>query len=228
MSEANGPFPTERRKYIMSIREKVYSKAFENGVNYVIQRLFAEEEEDQNKNKSGAAPWIVGGAIGTAAGLGGGYLASSGNRQNIRNEQINITARKENIDRENKSYENYKGEAEKSYQKSIDRAKESLKEDLEDATSQQRVGLQERHQQRVRELTKDKDKEVKELFDRRNNRIAEEMADIEKAKKSISSNKGAINRKMVGIGAAGLGVGLGAAALYKHFKNKNQQQPQRN
>ena len=35
---------------MISIREKIYSKAFEDGINYAIQKLFAEEEESKVKN----------------------------------------------------------------------------------------------------------------------------------------------------------------------------------
>lgn len=36
---------------MINIREKIYSKAFEDGVNYAVQRLFAEEEEDKKKEE---------------------------------------------------------------------------------------------------------------------------------------------------------------------------------
>jgi hypothetical protein len=36
---------------MISIREKIYSKAFEDGVNYAIQKMFNEEEEDKKKKK---------------------------------------------------------------------------------------------------------------------------------------------------------------------------------
>jgi len=35
---------------MINIKEKIYSKAFEDGVNYAIEKIFAEEEE-KKKNK---------------------------------------------------------------------------------------------------------------------------------------------------------------------------------
>lgn len=49
---------------MINIKEKIYSKAFENGVNYVIQKMFNEE-----KNK-----WILP-TIGTVGTIGGGIAA---------------------------------------------------------------------------------------------------------------------------------------------------------
>lgn len=35
---------------MINLREKVYSKAFEDGINYAIEKIFAEDEE-KKKNK---------------------------------------------------------------------------------------------------------------------------------------------------------------------------------
>jgi hypothetical protein len=57
----------------MSIEERIYSEAFEDGVNYAIQRMFGDDEEKKPKKwpyvVGGTAGGIVGGAIGTGAGM---------------------------------------------------------------------------------------------------------------------------------------------------------------
>jgi len=58
---------------MISIREKIYSKAFEDGVNYAIQKMFNEEEEDKKKKK-GVGAYIGAGLTGAVAGKVGGSL----------------------------------------------------------------------------------------------------------------------------------------------------------
>ena len=52
---------------MISIREKIYSKAFEDGVNYAIQKIFAEEEEKKTNNRG----------LGKAIGIGSGLAVAS-------------------------------------------------------------------------------------------------------------------------------------------------------
>lgn len=229
------------------IEERIYSKAFEDGVNYVIQRLFAEEEEDQNKNKSGATPWIVGGAVGTAAGLGGGYLASAGNRRRIQEGKYVVNNAEIDIKNSESRYKRRQEEAQNSYENGIQRAKEKHKEALDELKED--FGGKETWTD-ARGIVHTKEGDLKEVNDRHAQRFDRVENDFATEKRNIESkhNKEIIeakNRREVGqqqikqstrsrnvkhtIGAAaGLGVGLGAAALYKHFKNKNQQQPQHN
>lgn len=49
---------------MISIKERIYSKAFEDGVNYTIQKMFGEEEEKERKNRG------LGKAIGIGSGIG--------------------------------------------------------------------------------------------------------------------------------------------------------------
>lgn len=232
---------------IISIKEKIYNKAFEDGVNYAIQRLFAEEEEDQNKNKSGAAPWIVGGAVGTAAGLGGGYLASSGNRRRIQEGKTVVSIAEGDIKASDSRYKRRQEEAQNSYENGIQKAKEKHKEAL-DELKEDFEGRETRTDARGRVHTKEGD--LEKINDKHAQRLDKVENEFATEKRNIESNHNkeifeANKRREVGqqqikqstrsrnvkhtIGAAaGLGVGLGAAALYKHFKNKNQQQTQRN
>lgn len=52
---------------MISIKEKIYSKAFEDGVNYAIQKIFAEEEEKKTNNRG----------LGKAIGIGSGLAVAS-------------------------------------------------------------------------------------------------------------------------------------------------------
>lgn len=226
------------------IREKIYSKAFEDGVNYAIQRLFAEEEGDQNK--SGATPWIVGAAAGTAAGLGGGYLASAGNRERIQEGKTAVRLAGVDIENSDSRYKRRQEEAQNSYENGIQKAKEKHKEALDELKED--FGEREtRTDARGRVHTKEGDLErINDKHEQRLNNVENDFATEKRNIESIHNKEihEANNRRNVGqeqikrstrsrnikhtIGAvAGLGVGLGAAALYKHFKNKNQQ-PQNN
>ena len=57
----------------MSIEEKFYSEAFEDGFNYAIQRMFGDDEEKKPKKwpyvVGGTAGALVGGTVGAGAGL---------------------------------------------------------------------------------------------------------------------------------------------------------------
>jgi hypothetical protein len=62
---------------MISIKEKIYSKAFEDGVNYAIQKMFGEEEE----KKPSKTPYVIGGtaasALGGSLGAGIGGIAGT-------------------------------------------------------------------------------------------------------------------------------------------------------
>lgn len=49
---------------MISIKEKIYSKAFEDGINYAIEKMFGEGEEKERKNRG------LGKAIGIGSGIG--------------------------------------------------------------------------------------------------------------------------------------------------------------
>jgi hypothetical protein len=57
----------------MSIEERFYSEAFEDGFNYAIQRMFGDDEEKKPKKwpyvVGGTAGALVGGTVGTGLGL---------------------------------------------------------------------------------------------------------------------------------------------------------------
>lgn len=52
---------------MINIKEKIYSKAFEDGVNYAIEKIFAEEEEKKTNNRG----------LGKAIGIGSGLAVAS-------------------------------------------------------------------------------------------------------------------------------------------------------
>jgi hypothetical protein len=52
---------------MVDYRQKIYSKAFENGVNYAIQKMFGEEED---KKKKEYLPYAASSAAGSAIGVG--------------------------------------------------------------------------------------------------------------------------------------------------------------
>lgn len=57
---------------MINLREKIYSKAFEDGINYAIEKMFNEDEKKPNKTPyviGGTAASILGGSLG--AGIGG-------------------------------------------------------------------------------------------------------------------------------------------------------------
>lgn len=70
---------------MISIKEKIYSKAFEDGVNYAIQKMFAKKDEDMsdlsykgNSNHSGySRAMLLGGGVGTPAAMIGRFAGKS-------------------------------------------------------------------------------------------------------------------------------------------------------
>jgi len=52
---------------MINYRQKIYSKAFEDGINYAIEKIFAEEEEKKTNNRG----------LGKAIGIGSGLAATS-------------------------------------------------------------------------------------------------------------------------------------------------------
>jgi hypothetical protein len=68
------------------LEDKLYSKAFNDGFEYAIEKLFAEEDEEKKPKKW---PYAVGGAI---AGTVGGSLTFSGVTKHLMKKDLDLNA----------------------------------------------------------------------------------------------------------------------------------------
>lgn len=75
----------------MYIRRKVFSLSSRlDAINELYQRLYSDDDKEKKKSGNDIVPYIVGGAIGTGAGVGSGYYLSRDNRAKIKQAKEKI------------------------------------------------------------------------------------------------------------------------------------------
>ena len=188
---------------MINIREKIYSKAFEDGVNYAISKMFAGESDDDDLVSSTAA------GAGLAGGLGGGFAWSRKNNGNIIAEKHLIKGIQEDTEKQQEKLK----EAEKEINKREKNLKNAEIINGEKGSNPNKTRL---------ESARVNLEEAKGEYDRIEDRIKENQESIKKSKSSIRNNRLKKFLKIGGGAAVGVGAGLGAAALYKRIKNKKE------
>jgi hypothetical protein len=188
---------------MINIRQKIYSRAFEDGVNYAISKMFNEESDDDDLVSSTAA------GAGLAGGLGGGFAWS-------RKNAGNIIAGKHLIKGIQEDTEKQKGRL-KEAEEEINKREKNLKNaeiiNGEKGSNPNKTRL---------ESARVNLEEAKGEYGRIEDRIKENQESIKKSKSSIRNNRLKKFLKIGGGAAVGVGAGLGAAALYKRIKNKKE------